>query len=286
MTDAERRRDNELIERLRARAADPARRTDAHRGLAPSGGFPGTAVRTLDLGGLFGMGRSLAQDLGRVVEMNRSGTLDPEVVARANDLEARMSNPVEPEVSGPASEAAIARAETAVGMRLPAFLRRVYAEVGDGGFGPGSGLMSLDALAAAYRDLTSEPPGPRGEAWPHGLLPVVAFEPGYLCVEASSGRVVDWDEEELADAGRDAWQRAFKDHAPSVETWLREWVDSRHPDEVLAEQMQGSMVQQAREARAAIGRMTPAERAAMGLPEEGWERVVWGGIGLEDDEQA
>ena len=33
----------------------------------------------------------------------------------------------------------------------------------------------------------------------------------------------------------------------------------------------------AREARENIARMSPEERAAMGLPEVGWERVVWGG---------
>ena len=41
----------------------------------------------------------------------------------------------------------------------------------------------------------------------------------------------------------------------------------------------------AREARENIARMSPEERAAMGLPEVGWERVVWGGLGwVEDDE--
>ena len=45
-----------------------------------------------------------------------------------------------------------------------------------------------------------------------------------------------------------------------------------------------SQVRQAREARAMIGRMTPEERAKMGLPEVGWERVVWGGLGWDEDE--
>jgi hypothetical protein len=36
--------------------------------------------------------------------------------------------------------------------------------------------------------------------------------------------------------------------------------------------------------RARIAAMTPEERAAMGLPAVGWERVVWGGIGLDEDE--
>jgi len=29
--------------------------------------------------------------------------------------------------------------------------------------------------------------------------------------------------------------------------------------------------------------MSPEERAAMGLPESGWEHVVWGGLGLDED---
>ena len=33
-----------------------------------------------------------------------------------------------------------------------------------------------------------------------------------------------------------------------------------------------------------IAAMTPEARAAMGLPEVGWEKVVWGGIGLDDED--
>lgn len=44
------------------------------------------------------------------------------------------------------------------------------------------------------------------------------------------------------------------------------------------------MIEDARRSRAMIAAMTPEERAAMGLPEVGWEQVVWGGIGLDEDE--
>jgi hypothetical protein len=44
------------------------------------------------------------------------------------------------------------------------------------------------------------------------------------------------------------------------------------------------MVEEARKSRATIAAMTPEARAAMGLPEVGWEAVVWGGIGLDPDE--
>ena len=44
------------------------------------------------------------------------------------------------------------------------------------------------------------------------------------------------------------------------------------------------MVAMARESRARIAAMTPEQRAAMGLPEAGWEQAVWGGLGLEPDQ--
>jgi hypothetical protein len=43
-------------------------------------------------------------------------------------------------------------------------------------------------------------------------------------------------------------------------------------------------VEEARRSRATLAAMTPEERTAVGLPETSWERVVWGGIGLEHDE--
>ncbi|GAA4258249.1 hypothetical protein [Dactylosporangium darangshiense] len=44
----------------------------------------------------------------------------------------------------PASAAAVAQAEELAGRGLPPLLRRLYLEVGDGGFGPGYGLFGLD----------------------------------------------------------------------------------------------------------------------------------------------
>lgn len=44
----------------------------------------------------------------------------------------------------PASPRAVRRFERRVGAPLPPLLRRLYLEVGDGGFGPGYGLIGLD----------------------------------------------------------------------------------------------------------------------------------------------
>ncbi len=49
-----------------------------------------------------------------------------------------------PVVASPASHAEIAEAEARLGFALSPFLRRLYCEVGNGGFGPGYGLFPLD----------------------------------------------------------------------------------------------------------------------------------------------
>ena len=97
--------------------------------------------------------------------------------------------------------------------------------------------------------------------------------------------MVAWDPEELTErSGEKAWQASFSEIAPSLEAWLLEWVGARPAHEVEQERADASMIEDARRSRAMIAAMTPAERAAMGLPEVGWEQVVWGGIGLDEDD--
>jgi hypothetical protein len=275
-----------LLSQLRTRAADPERRTDVRRSE-----FSAT-VGTLDLGGLLSMGRDLASSLRNVVAANQEGRIDPAGHARALEMERSMATPAPSVLPGPASLAAIAEAEAALGVALPTALRRVYGEVADGGFGPGEGLLPLSEVVAAYRDL-GRPDGrlPRNRTWPAGLLPLVEMDPGFDCCEAATGRIIAWDPEELAEhSSEDRFRRSFREAFPSVEAWLGEWAGSRTQAERAADQMAHLMsddyqAQMAREARANIARLSPEERAAMGLPEVGWERVVWGGLGwVEDDE--
>src|SRR5512134_2461662 len=44
----------------------------------------------------------------------------------------------------PATLAPIEAAETAIGFRMPDLLRRLYLEIGNGGFGPGYGLVGVE----------------------------------------------------------------------------------------------------------------------------------------------
>jgi hypothetical protein len=70
--------------------------------------------------------------------------------------------------------------------------------------------------------------------------------------------------------------------------WLESWVaGDRSPSADAADMeamLRRSNVEDARRSRAVLAAMSVEERRAMGLPDEGWEELVWGGIGLEDDD--
>jgi hypothetical protein len=269
---------DELIARLRARAADPKRRADVIVSAFDRN------VRTLDLGSLMSQLGSVAGLLRQTVDANREGRVDPAGHARALDIRREMTTPAQPNLPGPATDAQLAAVEARLGFGLPPALRQALMEVADGGFGPGAGLFGADEILAQYERLVREGPEVWGHAWPVGLLPVVDRDPGVDCVEAGTGRVVGWDPEELTERSSDrVWARSFQEIAPSVEAWLAEWVGSKTWDEQVAERTQASMLQEARKARERIGAMTVEERRAMGLPDVGWEKVVWGGLGWEDD---
>jgi hypothetical protein len=238
------------------------------------------------------MGRSLADSLRGVVAANHEGRIDPAGHARALELERQITTPVDRPLPSPATEDEVVAAEAALGVMLPPALRRSYREVANGGFGPAEGLVSLGAMVDAYRDLQRPGMLPAGRAWPAGLLPVVERDPGWDCVEAATGRIVAWDPEDLTErAGEERFRRSFGEAFPSVEAWLADWLGSETHEERSARMMADlmspeSQARQANEARAAIARMSPDERRAMGLPDVGWERVVWGGVGwVEPDEE-
>ena len=94
---------DKLLPRLRDRAADPDRRTSSR----PS--QLGAQMRSLDLGGLLSMGRSLADQLRGVVAANQAGTIDPAAHDAALDLERRMTTPAGSVLPAPADEATRSR---------------------------------------------------------------------------------------------------------------------------------------------------------------------------------
>jgi hypothetical protein len=89
-----------------------------------------------------------------------------------------------PTVAAPATAAQVDAAEAALGFTIPPLLRRLYIEVGNGGFGPGYGLIGVPTKETAarrqrfienyYRNIQR----PRGDPnwWPAELVPVGDFD--------------------------------------------------------------------------------------------------------------
>ena len=237
-------------------------------------------IRTLDLGGLLSMGRSLASQLRGVVAANQAGTVDEAGHAAALEIERQMTTPAPSVLPAPADDAAFAATEAALGVRLPPALRRVYAEVADGGFGPGEGILPLSQLVRQHAELRSPGMMPEDRVWPRELLPVVSMDPGWDCVEASTGRVVAWDPEELDERVSDrVWSRAFREIHPSVEAWLTDWVGSRTQQELHEIQMRTMRESGAYSHIRNLQAMSPEQRESVGL-KPGWEADMAANMGV------
>jgi hypothetical protein len=140
-------------------------------------------------------------------------------------------------------------------------------------------------MASAYLELRAGSPSEvEDDEWPQGLLPLVAVEAGHACLDVATGRMHESDFEELdgEEGGEVSFGLVIREVAPSLVAWHTAWLDAPAAPSQAATP-HDSMVQMARESRARIAAMTPEQRAAIGLPETGWEQAVWGGLGLEPD---
>jgi hypothetical protein len=101
---------------------------------------------------------------------------------------------------GVATTTAVSCTEREVKFSLPPFLRRIYLEVANGGFGPGAGLLGVEgdghkdedgrALGKAYLNL-------RSQEWPERLLPLWDLGDGaWACIDgrAQDQRIIVIDE--------------------------------------------------------------------------------------------
>ena len=133
-----------------------------------------------------------------------------------------------------ASSDAIARVEAEVGQELPELVRRLYLEVGDGGWGPDRGVLTLcprgegDLLdhLAQVRDRR----GPAGQRWPEATIPFCIGRSGIVCIDLDDPTLEPCL---LPSEGETPWS-SF-DHRPllryvaaSLRGWLEHWL--REPD--------------------------------------------------------
>jgi len=130
------------------------------------------------------------------------------------------------DLNPPPSPALFEAVELQIGRTLPEELRQLYA-IGDGGFGPGKGLFPILELGRRYAELTGEPFGPLGQAWPRNLLPILEEDPVLVCLDLDGGAIFAWDPEEIEDEeSNEDWQRSFKWESAGLSALMDAWLES------------------------------------------------------------
>jgi hypothetical protein len=128
---------------------------------------------------------------------------------------------------------AIARAELQLGFQLPPILRAVYQQIGNGGFGPGYGLLpivpgvagqteNVVELYLAFKGFDPDEPAWR---WPAHLLPFCDWGCAIRsCIDCSSanGPVITFDPN--ARDPVDDMSTSFAVTHATLEAWFRDWL--------------------------------------------------------------
>jgi hypothetical protein len=169
---------------------------------------------------------------GGVFEADRKGNPYRRLYVRGSreHLRARQANLVErlpPLV--PASSEAVEEAERVLGRPLPSLLRRLFLDVGNGGFGPGYGILGLrggakDDLGMTaldhYRDLRSER---FSQALPEACFPLCHWGCAiYSFVDCSSPEGDIW----ACDPNPGFENDTFRQPLTLVE-WFGRWIEGR-----------------------------------------------------------
>jgi hypothetical protein len=101
-------------------------------------------------------------------------------------------------------------------------------------------------------------------------------------LDLASGEIIFWDEEELAVGGSDkVWRQSFKEDAPDLAAWSDRRLGTPSPEERTKDLIQKAQRDAIRQSLASWRAKTPAERAAFGLPETGWEEKLFGHLGID-----
>ena len=229
---------DDLIERLKKRAADPETRTDA---LPVSGSTFG------------------------------AGPLQMKTVVVGLDGK---TPPGPGPLPSPASPQEIGNVEEVIGVKLPEDLKQLYRVIANGGFGPHGGLASLTEIADRYRQLCAEPQGEAGDPWPAHLLPINLSEPGLDAYNLETGEIIQWDEEVLLD-GPESWDRSFRFVSSSLEDWLEAWVVSPTPTDRMQDMRYKASLEHIRRTLPMLREMTREEREAIGVMGEDWEAEMF-----------
>jgi hypothetical protein len=138
-----------------------------------------------------------------------------------------------PEIGSLVSHEQLVRCEASLGFGLPELLRRLYLDIGNGGFGPGYGIFPIPSgeadggrtILSLYQECR-RPAGPVKWEWPAGLLMICDW--GCLirsCVYAVSPEARVFTSTEYG-VHRSKW---------TLETWLSDWASNIDLWEMMTE---------------------------------------------------
>lgn len=263
----------DLFRRIAERASDPMRRT------AMSGAQANATP--LDLGSLMAdfqkhappQAQGLLGALGKMQGMFGGAMPGFTMMGPGGTMSVGLPTGPQP-LAPPPGEPALKDAEAAIGRPLPDEVRQLYA-IGDGGFGPGEGLMPIVEVVERYGELTREPYGPLGQDWPKNLLPLFDENPVLGCIDLDSGEMVAWDPEEIEDEDSDAdWQRSFKVEHPSLAARMQEWLGEETVEEMMQREMRASQDKMADEWIERLEKQSESARAGHGFTGPDWREQV------------
>ncbi len=141
----------------------------------------------------------------------------------------------------PVKEKAVRNAEESLGFPLPRLLRDLYLEVGNGGFGPGYGIIGLkkglvtdeghSVVDRYHLDREGDPLCPRW-IWPEKLIVICNWGCAmYSCLDCSrlEAPVIRFDPNGLDSERCEGWHDAFWIESGSFDIWLTSWLDGTLP---------------------------------------------------------
>jgi len=135
----------------------------------------------------------------------------------------------------PASAELIEEAEKSLDFSLPPLLKRVLLEIGNGGFGPGRGILGVrggatdehgSSLVDLYDGLSAANPEEPRWRWPERLVPICTWgDATYSCVDCSrpGGHLFVYDANGYRPGSDLAHFLVPQDL--TLEAWLRAWAE-------------------------------------------------------------
>ena len=132
----------------------------------------------------------------------------------------------------PVSAADINEAERQLGFDLPGLIRKIYFEVGDGGFGPGYGFYGLlegtdefpdETVVRLYTSFRKADPEDPSWSWPEKLLPLTDWGCAIRgCVDCSDATLPVHRFDPNSGA-----PMVLSPEGYSLENWLEAWLDGK-----------------------------------------------------------